>query len=351
MIERVTINNRFGKTLTINLSDTQPSHGLFISGIDGLGTVQADIRMSKAANRHGELYNSSRAYSRDIVFHVLYVDGYDKQGNYVSAAEARVNSYRFFPLGEKITVVFYTDYVSSRGAKRSVRAVGYVEHNEPDIFVEPLSGATITLRCPSPWFAITGDKGTQVASFSDLMPAFEFPVVSVQSATDVTWVPKLEFTPLAQDVSKGTKIFTKIMKNEKHHIYYEGEVRTGMIISIIADNWFRGITIYNIGTGEKMFINTDTIEKMFIPGLDPDATIRELQIHQGDEIRINTDPDHKWIRYYSDGNVYNILNAVDLDCDWLTLNPGDNVFSYECKEDTDFNVSITMTADVYVEGL
>ena len=54
MIDQVNIDNNLGETLKIKLRDTTPSHGLFITGIDGLGTVKSDIRMSKNATLYNE---------------------------------------------------------------------------------------------------------------------------------------------------------------------------------------------------------------------------------------------------------------------------------------------------------
>ncbi len=363
MIDQVSINNNLGETLTVKIMETNPASGLFISGIDGLGTVKSDIRMQKIATQHGSKYNSSRAESRDIVFHFLYSDGYVND-RYISAEEARINTYKFFPLGERITITFYTDYYTSKNERRTLRVSGYVESNDPEIFSEPLAGSAITVSCPSPWFYIPGQTGKMIETFSNLEATFEFPEQSYSGAYDAEEnSPEygfLEFEPLEDDViakddSKptkgGTKIFTALRVNETHNVYYRGEVETGMLITISGNGFFRFPTIYNIGTGEKMTINTDVIEKMLNPAFDPNASPAIFQVGPGDEIRISTDPQNKYIRYYMDGaEKFNIINAIDLNADWLTLRPGNNQFAYSCTEGN-LNIDITMEATIYLQGV
>ena len=364
MIDQVNINNNLGDTLTIKLRETNPKHGLFLTGIDGIGTVKSDIRMSKNATTHGAIYNSSRANTRDITFHFLYVDGYTNN-KYISAEEARINTYKYFPLGEKVTLTFYTDYYSDKEERRIARVVGYVVSNDPDIFTDPYSGTSITVSCPSSWMYIPGDTGLQIETFSNFESMFEFPEISYSGDYDaILNDPEygvLEFEPLSTDVIQkddatpkkgGTREFTAIHINENHNIYYRGEVETGMLITIAGNGYYTFPTIYNIDTGESLSIDTDIIEKMMNPNYNPNVET-DHTIGDGDEIRISTNPNDKYVKYYKDGGatILNIINAINIKTfDWLTLRPGDNTFAYTCATGN-LNVDITIQARVYLEGV
>lgn len=319
MINRVRINNGFGESLIIDLPQTEPTHGLFITEIEGLGPVKADLKMSEAATRHGSSFNSWRANSRDIIFHVRYLDT-DK----ATAEEARLTTYKFFPLGEEITIYIRTE-------NRYVKTTGYVQTNEPDIFSET-AGATITVTCPSPWFTLVGSvKKTDTHEFSNLLKSFEF-----------------EF----DDEPTPSLIFTSVEPKKAHTFFYDGEVSTGIVLSIKShdDGIYSKPIIYNNVTREKVAIDTDKIEKLINPEWTPSAGIYE--VGRGDEIRISSVTGNKYARYYDcNGNApVNILSFLDLNVDWFTIHPGYNTFSYECAFG-EFDVDITISAPILLQGV
>ena len=318
MIKQVIINNGFGEKLTINLPQTEPDHGLFITEIEGLGPVKADINTGKLATSDGDIFNSARANHRDISIHFLYLDS-----DGVSAEQARLNTYRFFPLKEQVSIYIRTE-------NRYVKTEGYVESNEPDIFSE-MSGSTVTINCQSPWFNLVGVNRVDNWGFSNLSESFQF-----------------KFT----DEPTPSLIFSEFRAREPYTFYYPGEVRTGVVLSIRGRDkfhqFFRNPTIYNLDTGERLFINTDKIEKMLNPDWNPNVPT----IGPGDEIVISSIVGKKYARYIREGETYNILSLLDLDVYWPTLHPGKNTFGYKCNpDDTQFDMKVTMKAPILVQGV
>lgn len=331
MIKQVDFNNRLGETLTIKLPQIEPTHGLFLTEIEGLGLVKVDNNMSKIATRHGSRYNSSRANSRDITFHVLYLDTPT-----ATAEDARDLTYRIFPVGGDVVMKFTT-------GNRTAVTHGYVEENKPDIFEEQ-AGGSITINCPYPWMYLAGAAGTQTETFSDLEPAFEFSV-------DDDWQADLEFDPFTEGETpypNPAEIFTILNLNGIHSIYYRGEWETGMTITIDIGGSFKNMTIYNRTLDQKFVINTEIMEQMLADYFEADV----FNFRDGDKIIINSQIDQKKIQYYSVAydKYVNVINAVDLDSDWLRFSPGNNDFVYIC-ESGDYNVTITMEATVFVQGV
>lgn len=306
MIKNVTVINEFGESIDIKLADTQPLTGLFITEIEGLGPPKADINMNDIATMDGEIFQTARGKSREMTFHFLYVteDG--------TVEDARQLTYKYFPLKRKVTIIFETD-------NRSAKAEGYVESNEPEIFSEA-SGTKITVICESPWMVRYGPDGSQDIIFSDINALFEF---EFEDPTNLT--PSIEFSEI--DI-KGEKT-----------IHYKGEADSGILMSIYAYDRFRHPIIYNNTTREKFKIDTDKVE-----------SIIGSQIKAGDEIRISTYQNNKYIHFIREGVTTNILNALDKDADWFKIHPGDNIFSYTCSQG-ELDVVFMITVDILLQGV
>lgn len=391
MIYSVRIDNGFGERLGLVLgnpiirddgSAAEKEDGILITEIGGLGPVKADIKMNESATSHGAKFNSARANTRDITFHFRFLDI-----NGLTVEDSRLVIYKFFPLTEEVTIYIRTEH-------RYVKTSGYVESVEPDIFTDQ-AGLSVTVKCPDPWFHLVGVNKADKFEFSNLTDMFEF---------------------IFADEPTPSLIFTSLEPGKEHIINYSGEVRTGMIISIKSrsDNWYgptiyvevismdpsespvnngwyeyvngqyvlskdlvivssksyyirqvkwREPTIYNNVTREKMTVNTNLIEYILNPEsfliLDPywEPPIGDCTIGDNDEIRISTVTGNKYIKFIRDGKSYNVLNALPLDTDWLTLTPGRNVFSYKCgkfsnnNSDGQYAINITMTADILVAGV
>lgn len=338
MIKSVTIDNNFGESMTIKLEDPEvldeipeeisPEMGIFITEIEGLGPVKANINMAEVATQHGARYISSRANTRDITFHFRFLDI-----NGVTAEDCRLKTYKYFPLGEKVKLTIRT-------GQRTVVAYGYVESNEPEIFLEQVA-STITVSCPSSWFVLQQPNKTIDYTFSNLDAMFEF-----------------EFEdPVGESPSL---IFSEIEHNKVHEITYAGEAETGMVITIsnvqrnfpAGVEWFAMPTIYDIETGEFMKIDTDVIEKTFNPSFDPSIVPKIYQTCvDSSSIVISTVTDNKYVRYiHTDGTTYNVLAALSLDSSWLKIHPGVNKFSYTCDHG-DIDVDVNIKATVLISGV
>ena len=307
MIKNVTITNEFGESITITLADTQPKTGLFITEIEGLGPPKADVITKKVATMDGTKFQIARGNERDIVFHFQYIPSDD-----ITVEDARQLTYKYFPLKRKVNFIFETD-------NRSAEVDGYVEENEPDIFKED-SDTQITVKCESPWLSKYGLEGWQEVLFSDIDHRFEF-----------------EFED--PDEESPTLEFSAIEVKRENVIKYKGEADSGIIMSMYAYGRFTNPTIYNNTTREMLRIDTNKVESMI-----------GSQIKHGDEIRISTYQNDKYIHFIRDGVTTNILNAIDKDADWFTIHPGDNIFSYTCQTG-ELDVEFSITARIILQGV
>ena len=307
MIKNVKITNEFGESITITLADTEPETGLFITAIDGLGPSKADVIMKDVATMDGKIYQTARANEKTIAFHFLFI-----QTQFMTVEDARQLTYKYFPLKRKVNLIFETD-------NREAQIEGYVESNEPDIFEEN-SNTVITIKCETPWFTKYGLEGTQEILFSDVVHTSEFEFEDIDD-----YSPTLEFS--------------SIESKRENVISYKGEADSGILMSIYAYGRFTYPTIYNNTTRERFSIDTGKVEALI-----------GSPIKYGDEIRISTYQNDKYIRLIRDGITTNILNAVDKDVDWFTSHPGDNTFSYTCQTG-ELDIEFTVTAKILLQGV
>lgn len=307
MLKYVTITNYLGKSMTYTFDNPtiDDESGLFITEIEGLGPVKATINMTSLATADGSIYNSTRLEGRNIVIKARFT--YAK-----TIEEARLMSYRYFPIGHKVTFVIKTD-------NRLVKTEGYVESNEPVIFSKECE-MQVSILCESPFYLSIDEDGTEITNFSNVVPLFEFPFSNEDATT-----PLLEF---------GT-----IINKKESTVYYDGDAETGCIIRIHAIGTVENISIYKIRTGEKMVIDTDKLEAM-----TGDKLI------YGDTIEICTLKGNKYIRLTRAGVVTNVLNILGKDSDWFQLDRGDNVFAYTAEEGEE-NVQFTIESQIIFEGV
>lgn len=303
MIKSVTITNNLGEELTITLSDIEPESGLFITEIEGLGPVKADINMTDLATQDGAKYNSSRATKRNIVMHLQFI-------HVDSIENARQLTYRFFPIKGRIVFRIETD-------NRIAEIDGYIESNEPSIFEEE-TGAEISIICESAWFRDASLDGIQEISFSDIVSLFEFEFSDDDS-------PSIEFSSIE-------------IKRE-NVITYHGETNTGFILRMYALGPFTNPVIYNNETLEKFKIDTNKVQ-----------SIVGSAIKAGDEIEISTIKNDKYVRFMREGRSYNILNALDVDADWFEIHPGDNIFSYTA-DTGELNIQFELITQILFMGV
>ena len=305
MLKSVKITNYLGDSVEYKIADcdVNGNNGLLITEIEGLGSPDADIHMTELQTSDGGIYNSSRVKGRNIVIHAEYTWA-------DTIEEARLRTYKFFPIGKKLTFEIETD-------KRKAYTTGYVQSNKPNIFSEQ-ADMQISVLCESPYF-LDADGETDVL-FSAVVPMFEF-VYENEGAEPVTEIGE-------------------IIHKKESSVFYDGDVETGCKIVMHAIGEVRQIKVYNIRTRERMIIDTDKLERFSgHPYLAP-----------GEEIIINTIPGQKSMTFVKDGESTNIINLLGRHSDWFLLAKGDNVFSYTAEYGEE-NLYFKITSQINYEGV
>lgn len=307
MLKDVTITNYLGKSVTYSFDNPtiDDASGLFITEIEGLGPVKADINMTSLATADGDIFNSKRLQGRNIVIKARFT-----YANTIE--EARLMSYKFFPIGHPITFQIRTD-------NRLAETVGYVESNEPEIFSKE-SDMQVSVLCESPFFLSVSDDGKKQTNFSAVEAMFEFPFSN-------------------ESTEEKLIIFGKITNKKENTVYYEGDAETGCTIHLHAIGEVRMIDIYNIKTAEHMGIDTNKV-----------ATLTGSGIVYGDDITISTIKGRKSITLLRNGVTYNILNALAKNVDWFQLARGDNLFAFTCEYGEE-NLQFMIESQIVYEGV
>lgn len=301
MIKSITVTNYLGDSIKLDLANPEPS-GFAVTSITGLGPGKANVNTTEISTTDGGLYNSARVPVRNIVLSLRYLWS-------DSIEEARHRSYKYFPLKHKVHLLIETD-------TRQSEIEGYVESNEPTIFSSEES-TDISIICPNPFFYSVTSATTV---FSGIEPVFEFPF-----SNESLSAPLLEMSIIRQNMDET--------------IFYDGDVETGIIMTISASGSATGITIYNIGTREIMRIDTDKL-----------ASITGYGVMAGDQITISTEPGNKYIHLLRNGVTTNILNCLDRDSAWFKLSKGENIFAYTA-DTGEGNLQFSIENRVVYEGV
>ena len=306
MIKSITAENYLGEKIKIKLTDMDPDHGLLVKSVRGLGPAKADISTTTLSGYDGSLYNSARVNPRNIVMEFYFT-------NSPRIEDARQRTYQYFPLKKPVNLTIETD-------NRVVETVGYVESNEVDLWSQAEFNQ-VSLICPDPYFYALDEITTLLWGSN---PTFEFPF-SNEIGTSPVGTKNLEFSQIEITTDKV--------------IYYDGEVDTGVNISIRCLGPLGNIIMYNMGTQETMKVDTAMI-----------ATITGEPVKYGDEILINTKKGSKSIQLLRSGLYTNIFNCLRRDTDWFTLSKGDNYFKYFI-ESGENNAIITIKHKNAYEGV
>ena len=161
MIQSLNIKNHVNQEVNIVLTDSEPSHGLIIKEITGIGSPKANVNITDTSS-DGGYFNNVRAEKRTIQITFLLMMMPDVE-------TSRHNLYRYLPLHGKITLKFITD-------KRSVYAEGYVESIDPNIFSEQ-EECVVSIVCPDPYFKdVVKVINQDIWDLYCETPNFEFPV-------------------------------------------------------------------------------------------------------------------------------------------------------------------------------
>lgn len=304
MIQKLTIVNYLKEALEIPLFQSLNETGLLIKNITGLGPPKADINTTEVITNDGSIFNTARTHQRNIVLTFKYLATKTS-----SIEQARLSTYRYFPIKKKVTLIFETDH-------RSAEISGYVESNEATIFSKE-SGCVISIICPEPFLYLYGSGGIQVHVFYGVNKNFEFPFENDSDIPQFTTNPSMYDKVTSSYMYKPRLEFGLVQELREQNIFYEGDSDVGMTIIMHALGEVGDVIIYNTHTREKMQLYEEKLAKLTGSG-----------IIKGDDIIIRTSKGEKGIELYREGETINIINALDRGTNWLRLTKGDNFIAY-----------------------
>lgn len=270
----------------LSLTDN-PNYNVY--QIKGLNPPSVTLHQSANTAQDGSIISSSRVDVRNIVIN-LSIEG-DVEAN-------RINLYKFFPAKRVIKLFF------SNGS-RNVSIDGMVEKLECDLFVKK-QVAQISILCPKPFFR---DVDELITTFSDITGNFSFPFAIEKEGIEIS----------------------AITTNIRRSIINSGDVESGLIIELFA-----------AGGDVVEPIIYDVFEKTFFS--------LNMNIYQGELIRINTNSGEKSITRIRNGVESNAMGYLNPNSTWLTLKSGDNVFTYDCFMGGS-NLQITFKNSVLYTGV
>lgn len=300
MIQTITVINYLGDSIDLELANPEPS-GIIVANVEGLGPVQTNINTTDLATADGAIFSSARVQTRNIVLSLIFKEN-------PTIEYTRHITYKYFPIKRKVTLRVTT-------TERTVEATGYVESNTPTIFSKE-EYTQVSIVCPDPYFYATS-VGKKV--FAGVEPLFEF--------------------PFSNPVRTRSIIMGEIVTDTRAILYYDGDVETGVRITISARDVAQGIVIYNTKTYESMKIDDEKIRAITGSGF-----------HAGDDILISTVNGDKYCRLYRDGQFTNIISAINKDADWFQLTNGDNIFAFTA-EAGDYDIVMTFEYRIAYGGI
>lgn len=280
MIKSIKVTNHIGEEVKIDLMDDEPKHGMLVKSIEGLGPPKANINSSKNANFDGEVFNSTYLNKRNIVISLLFTPA-------PSIEDTRQRMYKYFSIKKSIVITIEMD-------NRTLSAFGVVESNDPNIFSDK-EGSVISILCVDPYLY----SNSNIAVFSGTISEFKFPFANNSKTAKTLKVGSIE-------------------RKTENVIYYNGDSKVGIVINIDITGSVGDVTIYNTKTREFMKLYNSKI-----------SNIAGETLKAGDKIIISTLRGDKKISLIRSGKTYNILNAMDKDSSWFSLENGDNIFAYD----------------------
>lgn len=239
-----------------------------VINIEGLNPVGATINTHKIGVSDGEHYNSSYVNMRNIVLYIVpRYRSNDIETN-------RLFLYRYFRPKHKVRLYFKHD-------SRDVFIDGYVETVEISLYSQ-LEQFQISVICPQPYFL---DISTAQGNFTQIENLFEFPFLIEQEGIE----------------------FSRFGQIDDIYIINNGEVETGVIISLYAFGSVSGIELY---------LNDTQYFKL-----------GDLSLEIGDTLTINTNKGEKSVTLLRNGVKINCINYVSKGSTWFTLDIGENKIS------------------------
>lgn len=291
-----------GESIILELGSPEKS-GFQVLSIDGLGPSKADINIVEIPTLDGGNVNSTRIRSRNILFHLQFLE------NPTIQATRRL-SYRYFPNKRKIGMLFDTEDLL-------LQAYGWVEDNDVNIFGTEPEKVTISVICPNPYFF---SQSPTINLFSGVVPNFTFPF------SNNSLVSKL-------------LIFGNLVTSKTKNIYYNGDAEIGIKLTAHAIGPVTDPIFYNGRTGQLMKILSSKLSLIVPSG-----------IIAGDDIIINTIRGQKSIMHIRAGISTSILNALDQNAGWLTVLYGDNPYQFAAASG-DTNLQVTVENQTAYSGV
>ena len=285
MIKSVTIRNYLDEEVTVTLTEAEPTHGLIIESIDGLGPSKATINTSELVTGDGDIFNSARLTKRTITMSLIMTFAPDVESS-------RQNVYKFFPIKKPVTLFIETD-------KKVLKTEGYVEECVPEIFSKE-EKVNLSIVCPDPYFH--SGLGETVVEFFSADPKFEFPFEN-------------------NSLEEALIEFGEIKVHKDRIITYDGDGEVGITMTIhCIENNVGVITIYNASTKQRMVVDTGKVE-----------TMTGSPFVESEDIIISTDPRNSHVFLLRGGEYINVMNVVARTSDWFTLRKGQNTFLYTAE--------------------
>lgn len=254
--------------------------GFRINEVRGLGAGQADLHLSGRATMDGDVLNGARLGSRNIVLDMGFGRDQDPE-------DGRIDSYDYFPLKERVEMIFDTD-------RKRVIIAGTVESNEPEIFTDE-PGFNVSIMC-EPYFKSLEEDRT-ITRLYNLEKKLEFPL-SNESLTD----------PLI--------IMGEHVDNRYIDLPYRGNIQNGVLIRFIFNGRVTNPSILAERKSQAMRLDTAKIQSM--TGAVPNI---------GDIIEIDTVRGRRKVTLIRNGRRSNILNALSTGSQWIELFKGINPIS------------------------
>lgn len=256
--------------------------------IDGLNPPEVNVNMTNNATSDGSTVNSVKVRERNLVLYMT-ING-DIETN-------RINLYKYFPY--KRNLEFYY-----KNNTRNVFIEGYVENIAIGHFDEKQI-AQISIICPQPYFKAVNEL---VSYFSEVSKLFQFPFSIAEAG--------IEFSAITTNIRKS--------------IINAGEVESGVIIELNAIGTVVKPIIYDVFKRTHLALN--------------------FTLETNDKVTINTYQGKKSIMLTRDGVTTNAMGYMTPDSHWLTLDVGDNVFTYE-SESGNANLQLTFTTSALYGGV
>lgn len=152
MIEKVTVNNVYGRHLELELRHPEKS-GYAVTGISGIEPMDVDIKTSQFVSGKKYRYNSGFHKLRTIGIAIIF---YEYNNDHKTIETLRNELYNYFLTNEEVTLTFLKS-----GKYYSIK--GVVDKNAPTIFSQQ-TGTTISVVCPELWFYLSDENGTAIES-------------------------------------------------------------------------------------------------------------------------------------------------------------------------------------------